>query len=94
MNEIIINLKEVNSSQELHSLLSANLGFPDWYGNNWDAFWDLITDTESVKMPDRLILVGFKELSEKLPRDTQLLQQCFLDMKEKYSSIACEVIYS
>lgn len=94
MNELVVDLKEVNSKEELHSLLSSKLGFPDWYGNNWDAFWDLITDTEIVAMPNKLKLVGFKELSEKLPKDTQILQQCFLDMKEEYPSIACEVIYS
>lgn len=94
MKELTINLKEVNNKEGLHNLLSAELGFPDWYGNNWDAFWDLITDIELVKMPDRLNLVGFKELLEKLPRDAQLLQQCFLDMKEKYPSIDCEVIYA
>jgi len=94
MNELIIDLKEVNTKEELHNLLSSKLGFPDWYGKNWDAFWDLITDTELVKMPNRLTLVGFKELSEKLSQDAQQLRQCFLDMKEKYPSIACEIIYS
>jgi len=94
MNELIIDLKEVNTKQDLHNLLSTRFGFPDWYGNNWDAFWDLITDTEVVRMPDRLTLIGFKELLKKLPRDAQLLQQCFLDMKNQYPSIACEVIYS
>ena len=74
MNELIIDLRQVHTKQDLHNLLSSKLGFPDWYGSNWDAFWDLITDTEIVKMPDRLTFIGFKELSEKLPKDTQLLQ--------------------
>ncbi|MBC7879303.1 MAG: barstar family protein [Anaerolineales bacterium] len=94
MNDLIINLKEVNNKEELHSLLSSKLSFPDWSGKNWDAFWDLITDTELVKMPDRLTIIGFKELSEKLPIDAQLLQRCLFDIKEKYPSIACEIIYS
>jgi hypothetical protein len=45
-------------------------------------------------MPERLTFIGFKELLEKLPRDAQLLQQCLFEMKEKYPSIACEIIYS
>lgn len=49
----MIDLKEVNTVQELHDLLSTKLGFPDYYGNNWDAFWDMITDTKIVIMPDR-----------------------------------------
>ena len=94
MNELIIDLKAINTKQDFHSLLSDKLGFPEWYGNNWDAFWDLITDTEIVKLPDKLTFIGFKELSERLPKDTQLLQQCFFDLKNKYPSIRIKVIYS
>lgn len=94
MSGLMIDLKEVNTVQELHDLLSTKLGFPDYYGNNWDAFWDMITDTKIVIMPDRLVLFGCKELSEKLPKDAQLLQQCFLNLEKEHSSIACEVTYS
>ena len=94
MNELIVNLKEVNTKQELHSLLASKLDFPDWYGNNWDAFWDMITDTEIVTMPNRLTLLGFKELSEKLPKDAKIFQECFIDLKQKHPSILCKVIYS
>lgn len=94
MNELIIDLKEVHTKEELHNLLSVKLGFPDWYGNNWDAFWDMITDTDVVTMPDRLVLLGFKELFEKLPKDAKILQECFLDLKQKYPLTSCEVIYS
>jgi ribonuclease inhibitor len=94
MRERIISLKEVNGKQELHNLLSNNLGSPDWYGNNWDAFWDLITDAELMRPPDKLTFAGFQEFSETLPRDAELLQQCFWDMKENYPSIVCEVNYS
>ena len=94
MNEIIIDLREVNTKQEFHKLLSSMLGFPDWYGNNWDAFWDMITDTEIVTMPNRLTLLGFKELSEKLPKDAKVFQKCFFDLEQEDPSISCEVIYS
>ena len=93
MNEIIIDLREVNTKQEFHKLLSSKLGFPDWYGNNWDAFWDMITDTEIVTMPNRLTLLGFKELSEKMPKDAKIFRECFIDLKQKNPSISCEVIY-
>ncbi len=93
MNELVIDLREVNTKQELHNLLSSQLGFPDWYGNNWDAFWDLIRDTEIVTMPDRLVLLGFKDISEKLPKDARILRECFVDLKQKYPEIDCEVVY-
>ena len=94
MNELVIELREVNTKQELHNLLSTKLEFPEWYGNNWDAFWDVINDPETANMPNRLILFGFKELSEKLPKDAEIFQKCFLDLKKENPSISCEVIYS
>ncbi len=94
MKELIIDLKEVNTRQELHGLLSTKLGFPDWYGHNWDAFWDLIRDVDTVIMPNRLVLLGFKSLSKKLPKDAKIFQECFIDLQQKYPSISCNVIYS
>ena len=94
MSEITIDLRNINSKSDLHILLAEQLEFPDWYGNNWDAFWDLIRDPDIVSMPDRLILLGFKDLSENLSKDAQVLQQCFLDLKKEYPSISCEIIYS
>ncbi|MBP5953865.1 barstar family protein [Pseudomonas sp. P42] len=35
---VSIDLSEVQSSQALHGMLKEALGFPDWYGCNWDAF--------------------------------------------------------
>jgi ribonuclease inhibitor len=93
MREITIDLRKIASKSDLRDLFAKQLEFPEWYGANWDAFWDLITDSEIVKMPDKLTLIGFKELSKKLPKDAQSLQQCFSDMKKEYPSIACEVIY-
>ncbi len=93
MNELVIDLREVNTKQELPNLLSSKFRFPNWYGNNWDAFWDLIRDTEIVTMPNRLVLLGFKDLSEKLPKDAKIFQKCFVDLKQKYPEIDCEVVY-
>jgi RNAse (barnase) inhibitor barstar len=30
---------------ELHERIKAAFDFPDYYGENWDAFWDLIRGT-------------------------------------------------
>ena len=94
MNEITIDLREAAIKQGLHYQLAVKLGFPDWYGNNRDAFWDVIRDPDIVVMPDRLILLGFKEFSEKFPKDAEIFWQLLLDLKQEYPSLSCEVIYS
>jgi ribonuclease inhibitor len=86
-----INLSCIKNADELHSTLSAALGFPDWYGQNWDAFWDAIT--RLVEMPIKLELVGWSVFSEHLPRDAKFMRQCLTDMAIEYPDLAPEVHY-
>ena len=69
-----IDLATVATPDELHSLLAQFLGFPDFYGRNWDAFWDAITGL--VTMPRRLRLVGWAGLASRLPQDACLMREC------------------
>lgn len=52
MKTITINCAEISSMAELHRILSRELTFPDWYGNNLDALHDCLTaiceDTQIV----------------------------------------------
>lgn len=39
-----IDLSQARTTQELHRILGKALHFPDWYGANWDALADSLTD--------------------------------------------------
>jgi len=69
-----IDLTAISTPEELQSVLARALGFPDFYGRNWDAFWDAITGL--VEMPRRLRLIGWAGLAAKLPRDAWLMREC------------------
>ncbi|SFU34913.1 MULTISPECIES: barstar family protein [Pseudomonas] len=84
-----IDLSEVTSSDELHSILKDELGFPGWYGCNWDAFWDAITAL--VEMPIHLKISGWNTLSRRLPGDAKLMQKILEDMKIEYPELAPDV---
>ncbi len=89
---IEVNLAAVESAAALHALLSESLGFPGWYGCNWDAFWDAITGL--VEMPETLQLNGWRELETKLPRDAKLMKSCLDEMTTKYPKAASHVVYA
>ena len=89
LQTVNIDLSEVTSSAELHALLRESLGFPDWYGCNWDAFWDAITGL--VQMPAQLKISGWDTLSRRLPGDAKLMQKCLADMKIEYPELASDV---
>jgi ribonuclease inhibitor len=87
-----IDVTSLRDAQELHRLLQSALHFPDWYGQNWDAFWDAITGF--VSMPRTLKIVGWSSLATHLPRDAQLLRQCLTDMMAQHPKEAPLVIYA
>lgn len=72
MNEIIIDLAEIKTVQELHSKFKKELDFPDFYGMNWDAFWDSITGL--VEMPEKLVLLNWNSFEIKFPKDSGILK--------------------
>lgn len=42
MKKAVIDLTGCKYLLELHERIRIALNFPDWYGKNWDAFWDMI----------------------------------------------------
>ncbi|GFZ92697.1 ribonuclease inhibitor [Paenibacillus marchantiophytorum] len=71
-----INLSEVQTRIELHMILKEKLGFPSFYGMNWDAFWDSITGL--VEMPHVLKIIGWSNIHEVLPSDAKIMEECLL----------------
>ena len=76
---ITLAVSDATSAQSPHEKLAAALGFPDYYGKNWDAFWDCIRDPDQATMPQRLVIQGFGVLRERLPREADLLRSRLLD---------------
>lgn len=49
-----IDLTGIDTKAVFHMLMKRELGFPEWYGVSWDAFWDAIIAV--VEMPDCAVL--------------------------------------
>ena len=43
MNNIVIDFSICKYPMDLHNQLSKKLELPEWYGNNLDALWDMLT---------------------------------------------------
>ncbi|RQT97095.1 ribonuclease inhibitor [Burkholderia cenocepacia] len=86
-----IELDDIESTEQLHVRLMKKLSFPDWYGRNWDAFWDAITAL--VDMPLILRLKGWSECERRFPRDAKLMRDCLQDMARQYPAFAPRVEY-
>lgn len=71
-------------------MLADKLGFPTYYGMNWDAFDECFGGVESAPLPDVLRIAGWHLLSERLPRDAALLRRCIEDRVASQSACLVE----
>ena len=88
---VTIDLSEINSPRQLHAALATALGFPSFYGMNWDAFWDAITGL--VDMPQQLELHGWPAFAARLPGEAAILQRILARMAQDMAVVAAHVLY-
>ena len=88
---VTIDLSDINSPRQLHAALASALGFPSFYGMNWDAFWDAITGL--VDMPQQLELRGWQDFATRLPVDATTLQRILARLEQDMPAQAAHVHY-
>lgn len=88
--KLTIDVGHFSSSQSLHEGLAAVLGFPGWYGKNWDAFRDCVNHSDISEMPSLLVIRGCEILAERLPRDASLLREVLDEMTTRRPEIVVQ----
>ncbi len=86
-----IDLSSIKTEKELHKLLAKELVFPEFYGKNWDAFWDSITGL--VELPETIEFINSQSFKIKLPCSHEQLEKCFKDLAIEYPDIICSITW-
>ena len=68
---VILDLTDCRYLGELHQRIKVAFDFPDYYGENWDAFYDLICTDSKAEM---IIILGKNEMSKSL--EAQFERMC------------------
>lgn len=87
-----IDLRSIESLEQLHILFQARFNFPHFYGRNWDAFWDAITGL--VVLPSRVRLLGWASFESRFPRDARIMRECFSDYQRELGKKASEIEFT
>ena len=67
---IILDITDCKDLNDLHKRIKSTFNFPDFYGENWDAFWDLLHTECSAEI---VKIRGAHTLSKKLLPHFQML---------------------
>ena len=64
---------------EIHQRIKKAFDFPDFYGENWDAFWDLLrTECDA----DKIVIIGEETVSKELLPSMEMINEILQELKE------------
>ena len=88
MDKYTVDFSKVKYYIEIHEVLKRELDFPDYYGQNWDAFWDCLTDMAGQTV--RIEIVGLEVIKQKFSGEEKILLETLKEFKhyqnDKYAS--------
>lgn len=82
-NEIILDLTGCRYLGEIHQRIKETFSFPDYYGENWDAFLDAF---RTVGVPDRIIIRGESGLPKELIPHIERMHNTLMYMQDELST--------
>jgi RNAse (barnase) inhibitor barstar len=84
-----IALKKITSKKTLLKRLAGKLGFPDYFGGNWDALAEVMQDPGWNSARGRVILfTGFADFSRQLPAEAEILMGILEDSCRHWAGTA------
>lgn len=87
---IVIDFSDCKTWVEFHTLLKEKFGFPDYYGMNWSALWDLLQGLfdEDVEVH----LYGMDKLRKNLPICADKMLKIFNDIHEDTPNVVFKIM--
>ncbi len=76
MDRFILDAKEMTSVEMAHKYIAQMMSFPDYYGENLDALWDMLSE---ICEPTEIVLQGYELLKKQLGKDAEELVQVFVN---------------
>ena len=83
-----VDFTNVNYYLEMHAVIWKSLDFPDYYGGNWSAFWDCLS--EMYGEPVHIEIIGLDVIERKFGADTT---KKMLEILKRYKHF-CDDMFS
>ncbi len=90
MKIIELDLTGCKHLSEIHERIRIAFDFPEWYGKNWSAFWDLLwSDCDA----DKLIVKGENTLSKEFSEHLSTMHEILERNKKMWATSDCPFDY-
>ena len=76
MKIIELDLTGCKYISEIHERIRVAFGFPEWYGKNWSAFWDLLWSECDA---DKVIIKGENSLPKEFDSSLSVMHEILDD---------------
>jgi len=74
-----LDLSGARDSGEMHEIIRETFDFPDYYGCNWAAFWDCLTNM--LGRPINIEIFGLENLERKIEGAANKILSILSDLK-------------
>ena len=76
----ILDFRDVKYYLEFHAIIKKELDFPDYYGCNFDALWDCLTDM--VGRPINIEITGLENIERRFGDTAERLIDILEELKD------------
>ena len=83
--KLIVDFTECKYFTEMHKRIQEGLKFPDYYGENLDALWDLISEPRDAF----ITIKGIKDLPKSFDEYVQKFLEILDEAKELQKKYGC-----
>ncbi len=87
MKNIVIDFSACKYPMDLHSIIKEKLELPEWYGNNLDALWDMMTGFIETPINITVIYKPETKAAEGLKENVLKIIETFKEANEEDEEI-------
>ena len=84
-----VDFTNVETYWDMHFVIRDSLDFPDYYGCNWSAFWDCLSDMYGDII--HIEILGFDVIERKFGDAVNKMMDIFKRFKTKYSQYTDDI---
>ena len=86
----IVDFTNVKYYLEMHEVIKKSLDFPDYYGCNWSAFWDCLSDMRGD--PIHIEIIGIEVIERKFVNAAEKMIEILKRFKHFNNDLFSDII--